>query len=237
MEIEAWYRGNAATTWRDEVPTLEETRIHAKCLRTVAAVRAYFADYRKSKKNENGAAVNKRRHTMSHEFDGIGGLDFQLGSMLQMGLAGSTLSSGLPSFDLDHLLMANGVLPPLNLPTLEPNVMLSQIQHSAAVAQQNTLNAISQQLSALRKVKASDSALEDQDTRPDDEARSLRLEALKALSRDELEARVLALEDQMERKEHEVGELEEALAKATNTSTGELREAVSALQQMSAQFR
>lgn len=36
IEIEAWYNEKAQETWGDngDMPSLDETRVHAKCLRT-----------------------------------------------------------------------------------------------------------------------------------------------------------------------------------------------------------
>lgn len=49
-EIVHWYGKNAFSIWGDEAPTLQETRIHAKCLRSLPLVRDYFRSYRAKKK-------------------------------------------------------------------------------------------------------------------------------------------------------------------------------------------
>jgi hypothetical protein len=40
----------AERTWGDTKPTLQETRVHAKCLRSLPLVRDYFRNYRAKKK-------------------------------------------------------------------------------------------------------------------------------------------------------------------------------------------
>lgn len=40
----------ADRTWGDTKPTLQETRVHAKCLRSLPLVRDYFRNYRAKKK-------------------------------------------------------------------------------------------------------------------------------------------------------------------------------------------
>jgi hypothetical protein len=45
-----WYRDSADDAWGDDKPTLQETRVHAKCLRSVSSVRDYFREYRAKKK-------------------------------------------------------------------------------------------------------------------------------------------------------------------------------------------
>lgn len=40
----------ADTTWGETKPTLQETRVHAKCLRSLPLVRDYFRNYRAKKK-------------------------------------------------------------------------------------------------------------------------------------------------------------------------------------------
>lgn len=227
--------------WTD----LEITKHTADLLYAVAAVREYFAGYRKSKSLAKAGVTgmtHKRRATGSsaHEFDigaeGIGGLDFQLGSMLQMGGLSAGGAMVLPDgFDLD-LMMGNGsTMPHFNLVQPQPpmpGLLMSQIHHTAALTQQNTLDAITHQLNVLKNAKpallSADSAMEDM--KPHERAKV----NVAALSREELEERVVFLEEQLERKERESLELEEALAKATNTSTVDLREAVSALKSMNA---
>lgn len=53
-EIEVWYRRCASSVWpcEEERPSLQETRVHAKCLRSLAAVRDYFRVYRATKRGE-----------------------------------------------------------------------------------------------------------------------------------------------------------------------------------------
>lgn len=36
--------------WGEEKPSLQETRVHAKCLRSVTSVRDYFREYRAKKR-------------------------------------------------------------------------------------------------------------------------------------------------------------------------------------------
>mmetsp|Transcript_20994 Transcript_20994/g.45995 ORF Transcript_20994/g.45995 Transcript_20994/m.45995 type:complete len:537 (-) Transcript_20994:653-2263(-) len=56
-EINQWYEEYSDLTWPpDEKPTLQETRVHAKCLRSVDAVRLYFRKYRASKKGQHGSS-------------------------------------------------------------------------------------------------------------------------------------------------------------------------------------
>jgi hypothetical protein len=165
------------------------------------------------------------------------GLDFQLGSMLQMGPGESNLSVLPDGFDLDLMMgsvRSSTVPPEFNLipQPPQPNLIKSQIQHTAALSQQSTLDAISHQLAVLKNAKprimVQDSAMEV--TKPQEGTRS----KLSTMSREELEERCLYLEMLLEKKETESLELEEALVKATNTSTGDLREAVYALKEMSA---
>lgn len=40
----------AERTWGETKPTLQETRVHAKCLRSLPLVRDYFRNYRAKKK-------------------------------------------------------------------------------------------------------------------------------------------------------------------------------------------
>lgn len=53
--IARWYEDNAPMIWGSELPTLEETRTHARCLRSVTAVRDYFRSYRAGKRQEGHA--------------------------------------------------------------------------------------------------------------------------------------------------------------------------------------
>lgn len=49
-----WYEAHSDEAWGDDKPTVMETRVHAKCLRSVASVRNYFREYRAKKKHEQG---------------------------------------------------------------------------------------------------------------------------------------------------------------------------------------
>lgn len=49
-----WYDAHSDEAWGDDKPTVMETRVHAKCLRSVASVRNYFREYRAKKKHEQG---------------------------------------------------------------------------------------------------------------------------------------------------------------------------------------
>lgn len=46
-----WYAAQSAYAWGPERPSLQETRTHAKCLRSVSSVRDYFREYRAKKKH------------------------------------------------------------------------------------------------------------------------------------------------------------------------------------------
>ena len=50
-EILTWYNAHAFSTWKDDAPTLQETRVHAKCLRSLPLVRDYFRNYRAKKRS------------------------------------------------------------------------------------------------------------------------------------------------------------------------------------------
>lgn len=52
MRTRRWYDNHADETWGNEKPTVQETRVHAKCLRSVESVRDYFRDYRAKKKGD-----------------------------------------------------------------------------------------------------------------------------------------------------------------------------------------
>ena len=45
-----WYEVNAPLCWGGDAPSLDETRTHAKCLRSVGSIREYFRTYRARKK-------------------------------------------------------------------------------------------------------------------------------------------------------------------------------------------
>ncbi|KIY96908.1 hypothetical protein MNEG_11051 [Monoraphidium neglectum] len=53
-DIIRWYDAHSDEAWGDDKPTVMETRVHAKCLRSVASVRNYFREYRAKKKHEQG---------------------------------------------------------------------------------------------------------------------------------------------------------------------------------------
>ncbi|KXZ51196.1 hypothetical protein GPECTOR_13g683 [Gonium pectorale] len=55
--LAAWYGANAAAVWGDGAPTFDETRTHAKCLRSVGSIRDYFRSYRARKKARTGTAA------------------------------------------------------------------------------------------------------------------------------------------------------------------------------------
>ncbi|GAX72936.1 hypothetical protein CEUSTIGMA_g391.t1 [Chlamydomonas eustigma] len=59
QEIGEWYTQNAEMIWKDEAPTIQETRVHAKCLRSLPLVREYFRTYRNKKRTfgSNGALI------------------------------------------------------------------------------------------------------------------------------------------------------------------------------------
>jgi len=46
-----WYQVQSSHAWGPEKPSLQETRTHAKCLRSVSSVRDYFREYRAKKKH------------------------------------------------------------------------------------------------------------------------------------------------------------------------------------------
>ncbi|GFR40157.1 hypothetical protein Agub_g713, partial [Astrephomene gubernaculifera] len=50
-EILEWYNEHAYSLWNEDAPTLQETRIHAKCLRSLPLVRDYFRNYRAKKRS------------------------------------------------------------------------------------------------------------------------------------------------------------------------------------------
>eukprot|EP00198_Chlamydomonas_reinhardtii_P001009 XP_001690344.1 predicted protein [Chlamydomonas reinhardtii] len=51
QEITVWYNEHAASLWKEDAPSLQETRIHAKCLRSLPLVRDYFRNYRARKRS------------------------------------------------------------------------------------------------------------------------------------------------------------------------------------------
>eukprot|EP00879_Flechtneria_rotunda_P027370 GHRR01029318.1.p1 GENE.GHRR01029318.1~~GHRR01029318.1.p1 ORF type:complete len:284 (+),score=86.41 GHRR01029318.1:344-1195(+) len=50
QEIGEWYAHSAGMVWGEAKPTLQETRVHAKCLRSLPLVRDYFRNYRAKKR-------------------------------------------------------------------------------------------------------------------------------------------------------------------------------------------
>jgi hypothetical protein len=50
QEIVMWYHANAQELWGDDAPSIQETRVHAKCLRSLPLVRDYFRSYRAKKR-------------------------------------------------------------------------------------------------------------------------------------------------------------------------------------------
>ena len=55
------YQREAQTVWGDQRPTLGETRVHAKCLRSLPLVRDYFRNYRQKKTAAVSAPTVRRR--------------------------------------------------------------------------------------------------------------------------------------------------------------------------------
>lgn len=53
-EIASWYETFSDEEWGFDKPSLKETRIHAKCLRSTDEVRDYFRRYRAIRKEEDG---------------------------------------------------------------------------------------------------------------------------------------------------------------------------------------
>ncbi|KXZ43239.1 hypothetical protein GPECTOR_96g705 [Gonium pectorale] len=53
QEIAGWYNRHAAETWKEQAPSIQETRVHAKCLRSLPLVRDYFRNYRAKKRSGN----------------------------------------------------------------------------------------------------------------------------------------------------------------------------------------
>lgn len=41
----SWYNHCAAQAWGEAMPTLQETRVHAKCLRSVSSVRVRITSF------------------------------------------------------------------------------------------------------------------------------------------------------------------------------------------------
>lgn len=55
-----WYDAESDNAWGDAKPSLNETRVHAKCLRSVNSVRDYFREYRAKKKHVSMCAMQAR---------------------------------------------------------------------------------------------------------------------------------------------------------------------------------
>lgn len=79
-----WYAAQSGHAWGPEKPSLQETRTHAKCLRSVSSVRDYFREYRAKKKHVSTAAAvpNMLQHSklpvgsavlsLTNSFDPVG---------------------------------------------------------------------------------------------------------------------------------------------------------------------
>jgi hypothetical protein len=62
-----WYDAHSDEAWGDDKPTVMETRVHAKCLRSVASVRNYFREYRAKKKHEQGRVRGRPLSPWAHK--------------------------------------------------------------------------------------------------------------------------------------------------------------------------
>mmetsp|Transcript_29193 Transcript_29193/g.74494 ORF Transcript_29193/g.74494 Transcript_29193/m.74494 type:complete len:541 (-) Transcript_29193:469-2091(-) len=168
-EIVGWYNENASQIWGAEnVPSIQETRIHAKCLRSNQAVREYFREYRAKKRNQHG-------------MEGDDGEYYDDDMMLPQGRGGSHGStpggtdSGYTPGATPPMTTPHGMLPASRLPASAPatgwgaaglpnpmaaplvdpmqqqelmrNYMMLQAQHTMALHQQLTLAALTQQYS------------------------------------------------------------------------------------------
>ncbi|EFJ52469.1 hypothetical protein VOLCADRAFT_86600 [Volvox carteri f. nagariensis] len=67
QEINGWYEVHAYDLWKEDAPSLQETRVHAKCLRSLPLVRDYFRNYRAKKRSigERLAANRQRRRSLT----------------------------------------------------------------------------------------------------------------------------------------------------------------------------
>jgi hypothetical protein len=67
---------SADGVWGEGKPSLQETRVHAKCLRSLPLVRDYFRNYRAKKKVGGAAAkfafVELLTYALYCEFGGLG---------------------------------------------------------------------------------------------------------------------------------------------------------------------
>ncbi|KAL6761486.1 hypothetical protein V8C86DRAFT_3023830 [Haematococcus lacustris] len=50
LDIQAWHQGHAQTLWPGCAPSLHETKVHAKCMRSLLPQRQYFRSYRAKKR-------------------------------------------------------------------------------------------------------------------------------------------------------------------------------------------
>ena len=66
QEINKWYQENCYATWKDNAPTIQETRIHAKCLRSLNSVREYFRNYRAIKKGDKVSCLDTAASQSAH---------------------------------------------------------------------------------------------------------------------------------------------------------------------------
>ncbi|GFR43063.1 hypothetical protein Agub_g4070 [Astrephomene gubernaculifera] len=128
-EVGDWYIQKAPSIWGAEAPSLEETRTHAKCLRSVGSIREYFRGYRARKR--------ARHEDVGGAADGMGGLSSPTITAPRSAPSASTpattaaaaAASGLQN--LQHLAAISSLLPQLS--ALNP-VSLAQLQLAAAAA-------------------------------------------------------------------------------------------------------
>ncbi|KAG2448881.1 hypothetical protein HYH02_006230 [Chlamydomonas schloesseri] len=76
QEITVWYNEHAASLWKEDAPSLQETRIHAKCLRSLPLVRDYFRNYRARKRSvsdRSGSMGPGEDYDAMDQEDGDGG--------------------------------------------------------------------------------------------------------------------------------------------------------------------
>ncbi|KAG2498460.1 hypothetical protein HYH03_003714 [Edaphochlamys debaryana] len=105
--IGAWHGRHAAACWGAEAPSLEETRTHAKCLRSVGSIREYFRTYRarKKAKQEDVPAPDGRMVPVrgpGSKGDGLSGL----AALQSMAAPGSSVFQPLNPIGLAHLQVA-----------------------------------------------------------------------------------------------------------------------------------
>ncbi|EFJ40555.1 hypothetical protein VOLCADRAFT_119944, partial [Volvox carteri f. nagariensis] len=82
--INRWYEDNAHEIWpADDMPTMLETRIHAKCLRSVDEVRNYFRAYRAQRRPARGG-VSKLVGPTSRQPRPVGQSSAQAGPLHQL---------------------------------------------------------------------------------------------------------------------------------------------------------